>query len=535
LPVYHTPGVYFERRDVSSLAIGLPRADITGFAGIAMRGPLFDPVKVESWNQFVSTFGDFMAPGYLAYAVYGFFANGGRTAWISRVADRTKTGVASGSFGSVMISAGSPGSWGNGIYVEPFVSGSQIQALLIRFPDGSEQFLRPPFQPTINPTVENLYGIAQRDIDTSFSVPPLVEPFPVDLPTTLPQPGYLSGGTDGLASLTPQHFLGAFDKFAQVPEIGIVAAPDLMPKLRVLPRFKKPPASCCVQPGVMPPPPPPPPTETEFPPDFSQGQIQDLQTALAGHAEVMRYRFAILDGNGERDNPDSAILWRKALPSSSFAAVYYPWIYVDDPLRLTGLVRAIPASGHIAGIFSRSDLRKGVHKPPMNEVLEALSDVRIPVDDTQHGLLNDDNVNVIRTMPGRGIRLMGARTIWVEDILFRYVNVRRLLSTIEKALEQSLNWLVFESNNPHLWTEIDRLVRNFLEILFTLGMLEGATSEDAYYVHCDATTNPPSETDLGRVICELGVQPPYPAEFVVVTIGLTKDGVQVREESGRNA
>jgi hypothetical protein len=535
LPLYHTPGVYFERKDVSPLAIGLPRADITGFVGITMRGPLFEPVKVETWNQFVSTFGDFIPSGYLAYSVYGFFANGGRTAWISRVADPAKSSVASGHFGSVRISAGSAGSWGNAIYVEPFISGSEIVAILIRFPDGTEQFLRPPFLPTATSTVENLYGIAQNDIDTSASVPPLVVPLLIDLPTTLPQPGYLTAGTDGLASLTPQHFLDAFDSFVKIPEIGIVAAPDLMPKLHVLPRFKKPPASCCLQPGLTPPPPLSLPIDTEFPPDFSSGQIQDLQIALAAHAQSLRYRFAILDGSTERDNPDFAILWRRSLPSSSFAAVYYPWLYVDDPLRLTGLLRAVPPSGHMAGIFSRSDLRKGVHKPPMNEALGAVTDVRFPVDDTQHGLLNDENVNVIRTMPGRGIRLMGARTLWVEDLLFRYVNVRRLLSTIEKALEQSLNWLVFERNNPHLWTEIDRLVRNFLEMLFTLGMFEGATSEGAYYVHCDATTNPPSETDLGRVICELGVQPPYPAEFVVVTIGLTRDGVQVREERERNA
>ena len=535
MAVYHTPGVYFERKDIGPLAIGLPRADITGFVGITMRGPILQPVKVETWNQFVSTYGDYIAPGYLAYSVYGFFANGGRTAWICRVADTTRAAVASGSFGGVKISAGTPGTWGNAIYVEPLVSGSDIVSILIRFPDRSEQFLRPPFEPTPSLAIQNLFEIAQKDIDTSRAVPALAAPLTIDLPTTLPQPGYLQGGADGLASLTTQHFLDAFDSFVKIPEIGIVAAPDLMPKLNVLHRFKKPPATCCVKPGVAPPPPPPPATDTEFPPNFSAGQIQDLQVALTAHAESMRYRFAILDGGDERDTPTTAILWRKSLPSTSFGAVYFPWVYSNDPLRLTGLLRAVPASGHLAGIFSRSDLNKGVHKPPMNEVLEAVTDVRIPVDDTQHGLLNDENVNVIRTMPGRGIRLMGARTLWTDDIYFRYVNVRRLLSSIEKALEQSLSWLVFEPNNPHLWTEIDRLVRNFMEMLFTLGMLEGGTSEEAYFVHCDVTTNPPSETDLGRVNCEIGLQPPYPAEFVVVTIGFTKDGVQVREERERNA
>jgi phage tail sheath protein FI len=535
LPVYHTPGVYFERKDNSPLAVGLPRADITGFVGITMRGPLFNPVKVESWNQFVSTFGDHIAPGYLAYSVYGFFANGGRTAWICRIADPTKASVAGASFGSVRICAGTPGTWGNTIYVEPFVSGSEIVAILVRFRDGSEQLHRPPFRSTPLLKVENLFEIPQKHIDPSLAVPPLVRTFPLELATTLPQPGYLEGGLDGLATLTPQHFLTAFETFVKIPEIAIVAAPDLMPKLNVLPRFKQPPTTCCVQPGVAAPPSPPPPADTDFPPNFTDGQIQDLQLALTAHAESMRYRFAILDGGGERDTATSAILWSKALPRSSFGAVYFPWVCSDDPLRLTGLLRAVPASGHIAGIFSRSDLNKGVHKPPMNEVLEAVTDVRFHVDDTQHGLLNDENVNAIRTMPGRGIRLMGTRTLWTENIYFRYVNVRRLLSTIEKALEQSLSWLVFEPNNPHLWTEIDRLVRNFMEMLFNLGMLEGATSEEAYYVHCDATTNPPSETDVGRVICEIGLQPPYPAEFVVVTIGFTKDGLQVREERERNA
>src|SRR5262249_29837503 len=154
--------------------------------------------------------------------------------------------------------------------------------------------------------------------------------------------------------------------------------------------------------------------------------------------------------------------------------------------------------------FARSDERKGVHKPPMNEVLEVVSNVDVSIDDDEHGLLNDDNVNAIRVMPGRGVRVMGARTLWRDNVLFRYVNVRRLLSAIEKALEQSLNWTVFEPNNSYLWSEIDRTVRSLLEDLFRRGMLDGATSEEAYSVRCDEATNPPSETDLGRVICEIG-------------------------------
>src|SRR5262249_45621472 len=149
-----------------------------------------------------------------------------------------------------------------------------------------------------------------------------------------------------------------------ISEIGIVAAPDLMPKLSVLPKFKPPRVTCCAD-GVSIPRPPAS-DGADFPPAFGEGQIQDLQIALAGSARSLRYRFAILDLGTERTDPDHAVAWRKVLSESNFAAGYYPWILVDDPLRLTGLVRAIPPSGHIAGIYSRSDARKGVHKPPMN-------------------------------------------------------------------------------------------------------------------------------------------------------------------------
>lgn len=531
MTIYRTPGVYFERRDITPLTIGLPRSDIAGFAGIAMRGPLFEPVKVESWKQFVSNFGDFIPQAYLAYAVYGFFANGGATCWISRVADRLSARTAQREFGDVAITARSPGTWGNQIYVEPFLSGNRIVSLLLRYPDGTEQFLRAPFQ-TESFARDNLFGLPQNTLDNRNEVDSLVRITTLTLPNDLPEPGFLSGGTDGLADLKPEHFEEAFENLGKISEIGVVAAPDLMPKLPIDLKTKKPVINCCTCEAAGPPPTRP--EAAEFPPAFSDDQIKDLQLSLAAHAESLRYRFAILDTGGERSTPEQALRWRQDFPNSSFSGLYYPWILVDDPLRLTGLLRVVPPSGHIAGIFARSDQRKGVHKPPMNEVVEGVSDVRFPVEDLDHGELNDNNVNAVRIMPGRGVRLMGARTLW-RDILFRYVNVRRLLSTIEKGLEQSLNWTVFEPNNPQLWAEIDRIVRSFLETLFRLGMLDGETSEDAYSVRCDESTNPAAETDLGRVTCEIGVQPPYPAEFVVITLGISRDGIQVREGREQNA
>jgi len=527
LSTYHAPGLYFERRDITPLVIGLPRSDIAGFAGIAMRGPLYEPVKVESWKQFVSSFGDFIPQGYLAYSVYGFFANGGRTCWISRVADRPSANTARREFGEVAIVARSPGIWGNRIYVEPFLSGYKIVALQLRYPDGSQQFIRAPFE-NVTITRDNLFAIPQDQLDARTQVQSLVTISTVAVPTTVLEPAFLEGGTDGLADIGPEHFEEAFNSLETITDIAVMAAPDLMPKLPIEFRTKKPPLNCCDCTGKGVPsfgnqeP-------SEFPPAFSDDQVKDLQHSLAARAQSLRYRFAILDGGGERATPEQAIRWSKSLPGSCFSALYYPWILVDDPLRLTGLVRVVPPSGHIAGIFARSDQRKGVHKPPMNEVLEAVSDVPFRIDETDHGELNDNNVNAVRIMPGRGVRVMGARTLFHENILLRYINVRRLLSTIERALEQSLNWAVFEPNNSHLWLEIDRIVRSFLETLFRQGMLDGESSEQAYSVRCDDQTNPPAESDLGRVICEVGVQPPYPAEFVVVTLGISKDGIQIRE------
>jgi phage tail sheath protein FI len=140
-------------------------------------------------------------------------------------------------------------------------------------------------------------------------------------------------------------------------------------------------------------------------------------------------------------------------------------------------------------------------------------------------------VNVIRPYNGRGVRVVGARTL-SDDPLWRYINVRRLLIMIERAIDTQTQWIVFEPNNPTLWSIVDRAIRSFLDRLWRRGMLDGARAEDAYVVQCDAATNPPEETEIGRTVCQIGVQPPWPAEFVIVRIGKTDGGTSFEESGG---
>jgi phage tail sheath protein FI len=533
---YRTPGIYFEQKDAAAAVIGPLRTDVAGFVGLAMQGPLHTAVRIESLTQFANVFGGAIPQAFLAYAVQGFFANGGATCWVVRAADPATAAGASldivDSGGTVLtVRAGSPGSWGNGILARWMTRGGSIVSLTLHYPDGTEELIRNP----------RASGEASEDVLPSERIAPRVR---LGIPSGAvvnAQPlsagvGWLAGGADGLDTLTESHISGedappgvrwGLATLELIDEIAMVAIPDIMPKLRIAPPARRttPPDCRNLEQPVEPPPPTRP--DPEFPPEF---QPDALQEALVRHCEKMHDRVAILDPL-ENMAPQEAI--RAALPfgTSSFAALYYPWVVVDDPLRLIGLVRTIPPSGAVAGVFARSDRMYGVHKPPANEVVQGALNVRFAVDDILHGELNDAGVNVLRSFPGRGIRVFGARTT-SRDTLWRFVNVRRLILMIEKAIEKGTQWIVFEPNAALLRREIDRTVRSFLEGLFRRGMLDGVDSDEAYTVKCDEATTPPEEEDRGRVICQIGVLPPPPAEFVVVVIGKTQNAMEILKEGG---
>jgi phage tail sheath protein FI len=242
-------------------------------------------------------------------------------------------------------------------------------------------------------------------------------------------------------------------------------------------------------------------------------------------------RFAILDCAetlGAETDPDLTLLdpsnAANVLPSfSDFAAFYFPWIQVFDPATkirnplADGLVY-VPPSGHMAGIYARVDTARGVHKAPANEVVRGALGLRYQISKAQQNGLNPQGVNCIRDLNG-AIRVWGARTIGGNvNADLKYINVRRTLLFLRESIDEGTQWVVFEPNEPGLWQKITRNITAFLSVVWRSGALFGTTQQQAFYVKCDAETNPPELRELGRVVTEIGVSIVRPAEFVIFRI-----------------
>jgi len=244
--------------------------------------------------------------------------------------------------------------------------------------------------------------------------------------------------------------------------------------------------------------------------------VKAVQTAMIGHCERMHDRVAILDTPPDL-SPQEVKKWRMDVTGfdSSYAALYYPWIKVDDPILNKPI--AIPPSGHVAGIWARSDNTRGVHKAPANEVVLGAVGLVNNCTKGEQDTLNPNGVNCIRAFPGMGIRVWGARTL-ASNPSWRYINVRRLFNFVEKSIERGTQWVVFEPNDPFLWSRLSRDVSAFLSGVWSSGALFGGSPNQAFYVKCDAELNPPESRDLGRLIVEIGMSPVKPAEFVIFRI-----------------
>jgi hypothetical protein len=251
-----------------------------------------------------------------------------------------------------------------------------------------------------------------------------------------------------------------------------------------------------------------------------------MQGALIAHCELLRYRFAVLDGSPPPRDGMADIQAQRQQFDTKYAALYHPWLLVPDPYPVSAGTAAdapIPPSGHMVGIYARTDIERGVHKAPANEVVRGITGLQRLLNKEQHDILNPYpvNINVIRDFRSnnRGIRVYGGRVI-TSDSDWKYVNVRRLLIFIEASVDRGLQWVVFEPNAEPLWARVRRSITNFLTLVWRNGALEGTKPEEAFFVKCDRTTMTQTDIDSGRLICLVGVAPVKPAEFVIVRIGL---------------
>lgn len=281
--------------------------------------------------------------------------------------------------------------------------------------------------------------------------------------------------------------------------------------------------------------------------------------ALLTHCEKLRDRVAILDAPDPvkdinlltqvatakaRKPAGAADAAAPAAPSGGdsgglrarqsddgYGTFYFPWITVRDPLAADNLVNVAP-SGHMAGIWARSDGTRGVHKAPANEVVRGALNVTYSLTREEQGVLNQIGVNCIRFFGREGIYVWGARTLASGSSEWRYLNVRRLFNMVEKSILTSTRWIVFEPNNESLWKAIRRDITAFLNQIWRSGALLGRTPEEAFFVKCDEETNPPEVIDAGQVVTVIGIAPVKPAEFIIFRISQHVGGTETTVQGG---
>jgi phage tail sheath protein FI len=244
---------------------------------------------------------------------------------------------------------------------------------------------------------------------------------------------------------------------------------------------------------------------------------QSINNHVISHCEAQRYRFAILDSRaGMTSGP---VLDFRSKFDTSYAGLYYPWIKIADPREgKEGKLLLVPASGFVAGICARTDIRRGVHKAPANEVVLGAIDFELNIRKGVQDVLNPRGVNCLRFFEQGGFRVWGARTM-SSDPEWKYVNVRRLFIFLEASIDRGTQWVVFEPNNERTWQNVVSTIEAFLLDVWKTGALTGTKPEEAFFVRCDRTTMTQNDLDNGRLICLIGVAPAYPAEFVIFRIG----------------
>ncbi len=254
------------------------------------------------------------------------------------------------------------------------------------------------------------------------------------------------------------------------------------------------------------------------------------QQELIRHCEKMNYRFAIVDSPANPrevgDAHDIKLQSVKLVSAKGYAAIYYPWLQVQDPR--TKRIRVVPPSGAVAGIYTRTDRQKGVNKAPTNEPVIGAVDTEVAVDQADQNDLNRIGINVIRKFTGRGMLVWGSRTT-SSDSIWKYIQIRRTVIYLEQSISKGTEWVVFEPNDDATWAETKRSVVEFLTRAWTDGMLLGTKPQEAFLVRCDRSTMTQADMDKGRLIIEVGVALTRPSEFVIFHIAHEMEKVGPRK------
>ncbi len=524
MPTYLSPGVYVEEVDRGSKPIEGVGTAVAAFVGFTAKGPADDPndpngIKprlVTNWAQFETLFGGFVEGAMLPHAVYGYFNNGGGACYIARV-PHTKGGgttpraaLMSGSKRQVEtleVRALDEGASGLEVAVEPAEGDAPSTFTLRVLAAGQEVETFPDL--TFGRGNRNVETVVNQESRYVRVTAPSASG--VSVAERIPTVGRYPLGTETAAPVrvSGSDFEGSETERTGVrglliaDEVTMVVTPDLVT------------------------------AATGDNGEVDLGLFKAVQTAMITHAENAGDRMAILDAPPGM-SPQEVKEWRDAtaMYDSKFAALYYPWIRVANPLaRPDGngnRVLTVPPSGHVAGIWARNDDTRGVWKAPANEVVRGALDVELKVTKGEQDQLNPIGVNCIRPFGTRGIRVWGGRTL-SSDPSWRYVNVRRLFNYIEESILLGTQWVVFEPNDYDLWARVKRTVYAFLLGLWRQGALFGAAPEQAFYVKCDEETNPPESVDEGKLVVEIGVAPVKPAEFVIFRISQWTGGATAAE------
>lgn len=549
---YLSPGVYVEEYDSSPRAMEGVGTSTAGFVGLAEKGPAGGaPVLVTGVSSFQKIFGgclnEFQFGGYryLASAVEQFFANGGTRCYVARVIPPdAKAACVQTEY--LDIAAANEGSWGNRIQLDfTETAGKRIQLLedagggvyIVKSAAGLEEgsmvkageeynrivqiyenrlTLERPFEEAVTDAALvpkktaavtefeiqvtsgdetevfselNLNPASPNYVGTRLKSSRLIraeirQPEGSGGPLDLLLPGQetrlrLAGGEDGsMEQVNAETFIGT-DKGAG-RRTGIQAF------------LENTVVSIMAVPGIT---------------------IPEVAVSLVAHCENTGSRFAVLDMPGSMSGTQELLEYRE-LVDSTYAAMYHPWIQSFD--RTTKKPGYFPPSGAVAGVYSRTDIARGVHKAPANETVSCTG-LSVNYTKGEQDILNPRGVNLIRSLPGQGIRIWGARTAG-SNAAFKYINIRRLFIYVEESIRANTGWVVFEPNDTALWNRVSFSVASFLNTVWRNGMLAGDTPESAYFVEIGPSTMTQDDIMNGRLICNIGIAPSRPAEFVIFRV-----------------